>query len=759
MQRRNVTLIEVTANESLRNVAKDALKGMQLLPNTVIFGINGAGKSTVCEVLSKFSQYTNADGHVERDVAIYSFDTEWRERNVGHFIEGGSAKGVTTVKFQDDVSGIEEQIEEAKAELKSASKEVDANQDAQALASKRLDEVLNRVFNGKRRELEAKCTSLKGTRFNRRAIRTILESGTQKLISEDAVAKHISIVTNQSPGSVPALPELNTTWAFTDELWDEVSAEPSTNLGNFMGISDWVREGLERHKADDSCEFCGGNVAQERLDELTQAILWAQQAASSAAREELEKCKRNRSELEEFIANSRRINLSDSIYSGELPLIQTKVINNASSVLQTLDASVSILQEHIKNPTQKIQTSRPIVEYDSLKSMNKELLDAHATAQEKISQHIRNQDISIEALKSHCCAFNGQEWEIAEAEMKKASASTYAAEENEQIANSKLRNLQRSVSTTADTAEFLDRSLALILGERSLRVTEGAPGEGYRITRNNQRAAGMSEGEKKLVSLLYFCAEFRAEERRSKIPYSLLLFDDLGSELDEPRLLAIDRFVSTHFSDPKPLSTVYFTHSHQYLKILQSRLGNKAIETKKNGTIRPPSSIFFEVFKSGFSNNLQSTCWRKWDHEAVQLTNDYWLSFYMVLKAFDDLATQNAPSLGTGNFCRKVLEGFTEFRAPGPNEFGARLDNLLKKHDTNLSPALSKIVNGLSHSDLSKTGGVLSRHEVEIAVVQTLGLLKNIDPDHFGALLSKFRKKNETKDVLDQLDARMQSGL
>lgn len=46
-------MIQVEANESLRNVAKDSLKGIKLLNDSVFFGINGSGKTTVCEALSR----------------------------------------------------------------------------------------------------------------------------------------------------------------------------------------------------------------------------------------------------------------------------------------------------------------------------------------------------------------------------------------------------------------------------------------------------------------------------------------------------------------------------------------------------------------------------------------------------------------------------------------------------------------------------------------------------------------------------------
>lgn len=126
----------------------------------------------------------------------------------------------------------------------------------------------------------------------------------------------------------------------------------------------------------------------------------------------------------------------------------------------------------------------------------------------------------------------------------------------------------------------------------------------------------------------------------------------------------------------------------------------------------------------------------------------------MVLRAFEDLQAGAVPTLGTGNFCRKVLEGFTEFRAPGDEQFGSRVDKILSEKGLSLSPALSKIVNGLSHSDLNKSGGVFSRNEVEHAVVQTFNLMRLVDEEHFLALLIKFRGKQDANSIENALQQR-----
>src|SRR5699024_11085669 len=269
-----------------------------------------------------------------------------------------------------------------------------------------------------------------------------------------------------------------------------------------------------------------------------------------------------------------------------------------------------------------------------LQSRYLSLSEAHAETNKQIMQHSANKEQAIKQLKEHCCAKDGGGWKTATEVVSAVQEDLDAAKQREISAKKHLNKLQQEVSTTADTAQFLDQNLSLILGENTLRVEEGNLGEGYRISSHLQRADAMSEGEKKLVSLLYFCAEFLTEDRQRSMANTVVIFDDLGSELDEPRLLTVDRFIADHFKDPKPAALVYFTHSHTYLKILQSRLGDRAVSSTNKGTDTLPKAIFYEVYKDNFMGGKQTTLCRQWDDEAIKLTNDYWLSFYMVLRAF-----------------------------------------------------------------------------------------------------------------------------
>lgn len=581
-------MIEVKSNDSLRNVAEDSLKGIQLLADSVFFGINGAGKTTVCEVPSRASTFNdNRKGNSE-PIRVYAFDNQWRREKVGDFVEGGAAQGVTTVALSDDASDLKKEIRKAQEEWESARKDVAAKQEIVDDKRKSLDGIVEKVANGVWKELKEQCVALRGKRFVSTQISKLLEQGESLPLDSNGVEEKIGIANSDDPGSLQGLPSLPDGWVFSDELWQKTVEKSSTTQKAAVVINDWVREGINKHKVGDSCQFCGGAVTEKRLSILKDAIRLAKAQTPILVQNQLAECQDSISALEQFQRSLIAVNLDTSIYSAGLTRMKDDVELETRRVLEELNRAKNLLEERANNPHGSVNGKKPDIQFSELQKKYEALQDRHAKAYEKISKHPANKESAINSLKRHCCAVDGAGWSEAKKAHDDAVKAQQPVQEAERDAKNRLDKLKRQVSTTAATAEFLDEALCMILGDRNLRVSEGATGEGYRITRQGEKASGMSEGEKKLVSLLYFCAEFLAEDRKQSLKNSVVIFDDLGSELDEARLLAVDRFISGHFQNPKPASLVYFTHSHMYLKILQSRLADKITPKRERMRMRKP---------------------------------------------------------------------------------------------------------------------------------------------------------------------------
>ncbi len=283
-------MIEIEGNESLKNVAENSLTKVKLLPNTVFFGINGAGKSTVCEVLSRHAKLKYCKEE-KRDVPqVYSFDTRWQSENVGEFVEGGSAKGVTTVILESGGANLEEEIRKAEIKRESTERNWTIKVDNREKFEKDRNDIVEQVFKGTRQKLASSCQSLSGNRFNRKAIENILTVGKYKQLPSAEIQIKIDLANTEDGGTLPSLPSLPDPWTISDDLWQQVIKVPTIDRSAIATINEWVRQGLKLHSPGSSCQFCNGTVTPQRIEELEAAIRHAETEAPELVKENLQGC-------------------------------------------------------------------------------------------------------------------------------------------------------------------------------------------------------------------------------------------------------------------------------------------------------------------------------------------------------------------------------------------------------------------------------------------------------------------------------------
>ncbi|OLT51094.1 hypothetical protein BJF89_08175 [Corynebacterium sp. CNJ-954] len=305
-----------------------------------------------------------------------------------------------------------------------------------------------------------------------------------------------------------------------------------------------------------------------------------------------------------------------------------------------------------------------------------------------------------------------------------------------------IKDLEASLSGTSETAEYISESLSRILGDGVLSI-EVSESEGeYTVVRNGSPAENMSEGEKKLVGLLYFFSMLTGNEGAKNLATSIVVLDDVGSELDDSRLFLIDRFIVEFFDTyGLPASQFYLTHSGAYLRLLSARLGSKKLREGK--------SKFYEVYKAPTrrSGSEGSTRLRAWSDEAAAAPNDYSLAFYLTIENAKLMIDGLSVPLSAGNFSRKLLEGFTEFKEPQPDKVGVRVNNLVKSSDFPLGAAIPKLVNESSHSGLDKNPISWSQDLLSRSVMETLAFVKHVDPGHFAKMIAIYANESEQNQI------------
>lgn len=728
--------IQVSKNAPNRNVAENALKGFQLYKTTIVYGINGSGKSTVCETL-KYKSHFLQDG-IGKNFNIHAFDKEWIKENVGDFIEGGSADGITTIRMGKGTQKLEEEIRRARKLIQTQRGEVERLTKQIGSLGERKLQIINEVFKGERSDLSKRCDSLEGRKFNRRKIEEILETNKTNRLTPIDVSNYIEIA-NQTEAPLPiSIPELPDIWVINKQTETELMRPPQRS--DDLLVDSWIKEGLERHKVKDACELCGGIFTNKRKGDLEAALVTLERENNVILVQQFEKCKASKTEWRRYIENIDSVPNRCNVYQFDFTESKSELKLQIKQYLIYLTEASRLLEDKIKDfkvPTSEhIPTFNPSDIYNSHNAL-REISDQHS---QMIRDYSKNRSEAIETLQIHCCSVDGTDWNNYKRELKDTQRSLTDANRSLQENLENLKKLQHSASTTAEVADFIEKHLAIILGSSSLKVATDPDNGTYVIRRGSNVADAMSEGERKIIAALYFLATLKSQETEGKLSETIILMDDVGSEIDDSRLMMLSRIITNEISGlpSSPAAIVHFTHSEAYFKILRRKLNTEKLTNRKAGV--------YEVFKNPAKPN-QNTEIIAWRSEPALLVNDYWLAFYMLVSGLKDLTNGKAPHVSVGNFSRKAIEAFTEFKAPGSSKVGVRVNALMEKHNIPANPALSELLNTVSHGGLTDSGGILSHEKMRQSLIGAANFIFLCDRFHFDAMLEKFvtEKSERTK--------------
>lgn len=744
---------EIITSPLIGNVETNLLSGHTLLKNNVFYGINGSGKSTICEVISQLEpkDFNNLDSN---DVHIFAFNTTWRRSTIGPFLEGNVAQGVMTVQMSEDSEGARSEIARLGKGIKRLRKNLKTAQEALAKAEAEQKEVVKSIAKNTKESVGDTCKPLMARSFNKTVIERILNSNDSLVeIEEQSVGKKIDLINSEQLSFTPP-PALGEIWGMSDELWAEVSVSSSISLASAIKFTEWVKNGLGLHAHESECNFCGGDLSDTRRKLLQDELDKLTANSSSKVQEAVQACEKSQKAIDEYLTKLSEVETNDADFQQQLLTAQLTVENEGKELLGYLDECRTILNERCLD-IRFVASKRPQYIIDKFEEKVIKLNQLVKEVTDSIANLETRKETAVSDLRKHYCSRFSSKWRSAKGTFDSKKSEIERIENEIFEAENTISDLNASLSASEETAQFIDKYLRVILGEHRLRVVSDSTTNEYRIERMNKRAEKLSEGERKLISLLYFCAEFRTEERKKEIKNSVILFDDLGSELDEVRLFAIDRFITDFFSKEvsNPRAVCYFTHSFSHFKILLDRLGDKAVSKIMGGKPKPATASFFEVYKESEDEptDRPTTKIKAWNEKAIDLRSDYDLSFYLLVESYKSGIDGEQLPLSIANDCRKVLEGFTEFKEPGHEKFGVRMENLSREYEIPVTPALSRLVNHGSHSSFGREASLFSRNLLERCIKDTILFVRNIDNLHFKKMFTKVSGDESLRGSIESL--------
>ncbi len=624
----------------------------------IIYGLNGTGKSTISNYLYDQTdlEYLQCTADVGSDEKLLVYNQRFVN---DYFYEADSLKGVFSLSKEN--KDIEEKLKTAEKELATLRNEatslstkleteIDGLRAAKLEAAKKTWKIKTQ-YTGGDRVLEFCLSGLMGSKDSLYAHISALpnpDSKPERQIPE--IKKDVEAIHGDAAKSFPLLPTIT----FEE---DEVEGDPIfkqiivgnedspvSNLIKELDNSDWIRKGLDfmptpSEGEAESCPFCQEKTITESLVESITSYF------DKSFDDSIELI----SSLHEKYKNAANQVDSMEVFSSH-PL-STGWLSELTQKHQSIEMLVTDNLSKIR--TKKSSPSIPVT-LDSTSTAFREFNEIVKKINTEVTRHnekIKNVDNELNKLKNEFWSLMRWEYDqtisawLKAASECKGSVTTIeirrdSCTENVTSKELEISTLQKSTVNIEGAIENINFGLEQ-LGITDFSIVNHSDSK-YRIVRAGDTEAKfstLSEGEKMIISFLYFCEICKGKQSADEtIQKKIVVIDDPISSLSHIFVFNIGRLIWSEFFMAEQFEQVFvLTHSlYFFYELADSSHRNR--------------EKYQKLFR--LSKNEEGSTIRKMSYEEVQ--NDYH-SYWSIVTDEDQ-----HPAL-IANCMRNIIEYFFNF--------------------------------------------------------------------------------------------------
>lgn len=622
----------------------------------LMYGLNGAGKSTISEYLYAPN---NTDYHKcsfkssqPCDILVYnqSFLNDY-------FFEEDNLKGIFTLSKENKQAL--QKIEAETVELEKSQNLQQKNSELARDITTRLEQEKSKAsgktweiktkYSGGDRVLEFCLDNLKRTELLFQHITGLAGIEEAPDYTTDDLRTEASSIEGEGAIQLPAIPDLVAEWldAETNTIWSKVivgSQDGSVaEFINRLGSSDWVKQGLQyidiSASQPQACPFCQENTITQNIIKSIRDVF------DEAYDRDIETLENTRIRYESFTS---RINIQDI---SNHPLASKELVNAWELAYEALKSSIRenslIISNKLKSPSSPATLS---ASDSAVKSIN----DIIATLNELIREHnnkLSNKKKTKDDIKSRFWKL--MRWDYDQTISAYAQAASELQQEASKV-NKDGKDIQQAIENSLSKIADLRRQTVNI--EESIQnINNGLLEIGidgfsvvkyndtlYRISRTTDQANAfhsLSEGEKTVISFLYFIELCKGQKTPSAVPLTkVVVIDDPISSLSHLYVFNIGQLIKKYFINNATYKQVFvLTHSLYFFYEL----------THTNPDKRAEAQHLYRVIKNSSGSSIIPM-----KYEEIQ--NDY-QSYWSIVK---DPAS---PPALIANCMRNIIEYFFNF--------------------------------------------------------------------------------------------------
>jgi wobble nucleotide-excising tRNase len=624
----------------------------------VVYGLNGTGKSTLSNFLYQpdAPEYKDCSVDMGSETSLYVYNQRFIEEN---FFEVDNLKGIFSLSKEN--KDIESKIDEAQAQLSAQllaeeKEQQDANDEREVLSAKKSNafEVtwkIKQEFTGGDRVLEGFLDGFKGNKETLYSHLSGLPKPNEKPNKDISQLKaDVQALKGDSAQkySLLSLLEFDEHYVESDPIFEqEIVGNTNSSVSVLiekLQNSDWVKKGLTYLESPSeneasTCPFCQENTISQELAQ--QIENYFDESYSSS----IDKIDSHFSSYSDALGQFTSLDtyISNPFSNAKLPALTQQ----HGKLAKKLEENIKLIEAKKNSPSRCVSlTSTRIF----VTSFNKLLETINAIILEH-NEKLDNVGAELNKLKREFWKLMRWEYDqtisALEVQVAMSNQKLVASIEREKIATgivaskkSEISLLQKSTVNIEDAIENINEGLVQI-GISDFSIAKHSDTL-YKIIRSASSTAefsSLSEGEKMIISFLYFCELCKGKRHASEVTgKKIAVIDDPISSLSHIFVFNIGRLIKCEFFDSKNFEQVFvLTHSLYFFYELADSNHKKRKEHQK----------LFRLLKNDTGSQIL-----KMSYEEVQ--NDYH-SYWSVV------ADSAQPPALVANCMRNIVEYFFNF--------------------------------------------------------------------------------------------------
>lgn len=506
----------------------------------------------------------------------------------------------------------------------------------------------------------------------------------------------------------------------------------------------WIKHGVGIHGENpEKCVFCGNSIDSDLIKNLKLAF---SDELSSLENELALQNNRIKSEIQKLDAIPN-INKEDYFKDSvsDIQNINKEIENNIDNrkrVLEILESKISEKQRDIFskieiNDLNWIDFSEIQVGINSLYDDTIKQIEQFEDRKTKSIDFLRRYYIVRELPVSEFTKLS-QEVDQLEEYINENSKEQKKLKEEKEKFEQDIIELEGSLKSESEAAKHINMILqnSLAHSEMSLKSVDDEEGIYFEVSRNEERAYNLSEGEKSLIAFAYYITrlESLSTEEKSK---TILFIDDPVSSLDENNIFYIYNLIFCLLEKKEFLQYFLSTHNLDFLKYT-NRFSNKKdyylIEKIKEAE-NIPSKSYIKKLPTHLSNKVTEFVFLFEQIYRVATEDEHENNFSVFY---------NFPNNG-----RKFIETLLYFKYP---DYKTKNDDkIINYFGGENAPFIQRINNEYSHGEdrFDRTRNPINTSEFKHDAKIILGSLYQNDPEQFKSFLnnSDLTLPNFLKDI------------